>query len=625
MITSQHRTCINNDDDDWINLSNLSFDSGALIPRRWVENDEVEACHRCGSHFSFWRRRHHCRNCGQIFCFDCCNYFRTINNLLKTGTQRVCVDCVKTIDKQSEQYRLWSIFSFLDLKDIKRLMPLAKRFYVVGKAYQKTLRAIQYYPIDHRLLNEEKDVLLNNIDYLSGHSRWITSLLKISDDRDILTRARVTHCNNLGCGIGCESHLSVEDLVQIIVSLPSASLTIQYCCKKVLEMVSQEEAKALIPLLISRAGLKPIRDLLLELSQKSDVLLYMIYWESMLSSKSMTDEIDRFYFQLGSKKKLLDGVRYTFLELSFLNTSEKTQIKTKLSMNNMYFMDRDRIWVANDILLDQIKYKNSKSKPICFPFVNQDKQVKRFLYKADNLKKDYIITKVISLMIFYIKQELKLDLDFISYQVYLLKNGFGLIEVVESSETINDIRKNNSSNSAILHYILGNNPQETVSSVSRKFINSLAIYSVITYLLGIGDRHLDNIMIHQSGYLFHIDYEYILGEDPKIVSQTMRITTDMLDALGGKNSDNYVMFKNMCSAIFNCLRKHINIFISLLSLLASEQLSKDKIVEEILKRFEPGEKYLNAETYITTIIDNSHDTLTSGLMDTLYKCAKLFR
>jgi len=39
----------------------------------WLPDETVPNCMRCGEEFNFFLRRHHCRQCGQIFCHRCCN------------------------------------------------------------------------------------------------------------------------------------------------------------------------------------------------------------------------------------------------------------------------------------------------------------------------------------------------------------------------------------------------------------------------------------------------------------------------------------------------------------------------------------------------------------------------
>jgi hypothetical protein len=66
---------------------------------------------------------------------------------------------------------------------------------------------------------------------------------------------------------------------------------------------------------------------------------------------------------------------------------------------------------------------------------------------------------------------------------------------------------------------------------------------------GIGDRHLDNIMMLPQGHLFHIDFGFIFGNDPKPLPPPFRFTREMADAMGGVDQENYVRFKRYCCQV----------------------------------------------------------------------------
>lgn len=59
--------------------------------RQWVDDASVSECPECTSEFSLLIRKHHCRKCGGIFCWQCSNYTLVLPSSNKP--QRVCQAC----------------------------------------------------------------------------------------------------------------------------------------------------------------------------------------------------------------------------------------------------------------------------------------------------------------------------------------------------------------------------------------------------------------------------------------------------------------------------------------------------------------------------------------------------
>lgn len=45
----------------------------SIFRQYWMPDSSGKECYECHERFTTFRRRHHCRFCGQIFCGKCCN------------------------------------------------------------------------------------------------------------------------------------------------------------------------------------------------------------------------------------------------------------------------------------------------------------------------------------------------------------------------------------------------------------------------------------------------------------------------------------------------------------------------------------------------------------------------
>lgn len=62
-----------------------------LSEAQWIRDSEVAQCRLCDVHFSVLHRRHHCRNCGQIFCNTCSS--GRVKLPSNFHPVRVCLNC----------------------------------------------------------------------------------------------------------------------------------------------------------------------------------------------------------------------------------------------------------------------------------------------------------------------------------------------------------------------------------------------------------------------------------------------------------------------------------------------------------------------------------------------------
>ena len=70
-------------------------------PVLWVPDAFQESCYSCLAEFRLWRRRHHCRRCGRIFCGSCTGV--RVELPCFRGKQRVCGPCLRQLAATPER------------------------------------------------------------------------------------------------------------------------------------------------------------------------------------------------------------------------------------------------------------------------------------------------------------------------------------------------------------------------------------------------------------------------------------------------------------------------------------------------------------------------------------------
>lgn len=66
----------------------------------WMDDEHCKECYDCKSVFTTWRRKHHCRVCGQIFCSRCAANIISSSRFGQEGMIRVCNLCLQVLEDE---------------------------------------------------------------------------------------------------------------------------------------------------------------------------------------------------------------------------------------------------------------------------------------------------------------------------------------------------------------------------------------------------------------------------------------------------------------------------------------------------------------------------------------------
>lgn len=241
------------------------------------------------------------------------------------------------------------------------------------------------------------------------------------------------------------------------------------------------------------------------------------------------------------------------------------------------------------------KVMDSKKYPLWLVFRNyldQDDQFFVIFKSGDDLRQDLLTLQLLELMDTLWKAN-GLDLHIIPYGCISTGEGVGMIEVVLHSDTIANITRRCGgaqaafSEDPILNWLRQfNRERSEVERCLWNFVFSVAGYNVATYVLGIGDRHNDNIMLRQDGTLFHIDFGHFLGNFKtkfgiKRETAPFVFTPMYLYMMGGASSPIYRYFVEVACEAYNIIRRYSHSFMMLFMLMLSTGIPELRTMDDM--------------------------------------------
>ncbi|KAK0153160.1 Phosphatidylinositol 4-phosphate 3-kinase C2 domain-containing subunit alpha [Merluccius polli] len=297
--------------------------------------------------------------------------------------------------------------------------------------------------------------------------------------------------------------------------------------------------------------------------------------------------------------------------------------------------------VAKELNIKACSFFNSNAVPLKLALVNADplgEEINVMFKVGEDLRQDMLALQMIRIMDRIWLQE-GLDLRMVNFKCISTGKDKGMVELVPSSDTLRKIQveygvTGSFKDKPLAEWLRKYNPAEDeYDKASENFIYSCAGCCVATYVLGICDRHNDNIMLRSTGHMFHIDFGKFLGHAQMFGSfkrdrAPFVLTSDMAYVINGgeRPTSRFQLFVDLCSQAYNLIRKHSGLFLNLLSLMTSSglpELSGSQDLKYVFDALQPHNTDAEATIFFTRLIESSLGSIATKFNFFIHNLAQL--
>lgn len=645
----------------------------------WVSDSAVTQCAQCSAAFSLFLRRHHCRLCGRVFCYRCSSHKAPIPEVMSSiipsspptvlgsiltpdpaRPRRLCDSCYQSVDRKESTVRLTRVLSLamrrwfqLDDRVMSCIAAVSKGWNEVACLFRRKFhRAIR-----SRLVTDtasspkpslsDETIMRANALLCCRHYTHALPRIALLLDQDSARGVCVPrlHVGRLDIGTAIASvsrYGSNGHRVSLAARSKNglASRSLYTAAHKKLVDLSDEGASALLTRL---SFLPDDYTLQMFLLAHSPAIQFRMYWLLRVYRPTMaqwlvsntTNKMNRRIADSLTVARLIEDM-VAASDVGARRSLLRAWIAVHGARKPWFPGLPGRVFCGADA--GGMSTMASASLPVVVPCRLVDhngvRGIVNILYKRESVLHDATMMDCLQVCRSTLRRTASGAVPLVRYAVTPLSASSGLVAMVPKSRTLHGITQ---SGITLQNYLLEHNAGSTVQAIRKVFLESAALCCVQSMLFGLGDRHLENILLTEQGALFHVDYSYMFGREPSgkqhLARNDMKITPSMVDILGGQNSHCYQAFRERTAEIVQLLRPRANLFATLCesSYLAERSLSRrrkgrERVLRHFYKAFRPGQTEEETKIQILNLVAyNTQHRKFDAVLDRLHHvCTKLF-